>query len=260
MARYVSLAASRGRWAGLVASMLMAHAAWAAGPNDARSPANLTPEQIQRERERRLEGIRSGEFPAIARMIRESCAKRDSVGMIAADQANGNLALPDAVDGCLAALDRQAREGALMSLYEDMVRRGAPAPQPRTARELVEWKEDQLLAVSRVISPEARQLPQRIIDAIQAGRGSFEVTGGQTWLITPGLAFDTGYVAAWSEQGKNAPGTVNDQARLRTATEACYSQRGDNRTCFTVGYMQGTAAYTASRRTAAAGGAGSSAR
>lgn len=185
-----------------------------------------SPEEIQRGRQKSLEALMTGDG-AGARWTRVACADADMVASKVKSYAEGNVLMPEAVEECLTAMTRHARDGQILGLHYDIMRRLKDDPAGYEA------------------------MPQRIADAIQAGSTMLPVGQGVSLPITSGLALDTGFMSAWTSQGAGVPGTVSDPARIRAATETCLTQHGDNKTCFTVGYVQGAMAYQIMRRSAA---------
>jgi hypothetical protein len=187
------------------------------------STTRLTDAEIQRGRAGVLQNILTGNLPGVARWSRQSCAFRDGAADVAKARAEGRVTAPDAGEGCVAALTRQAHDGALIAFYEDA------------------------LKLKTGSSDGAQTLPQRLVDAIQSGKSTIDLSRGMMLEITPGLAFDVGFTAAYWD-GADAQQVTVDPFRLRTMTENCVGQRGSPKTCFGMGYVQGAAAYRTTQR------------
>ncbi len=184
-----------------------------------------TAEEIRRGRQKSLEALMNDDGTG-ARWTRSACATADVVAGTAKAHAEGKVMVPEAVDECLTAMVRQARDGALMALYQDMLQRETGS---MAGYEL---------------------LPQRVMAVIRAGGNRMEIGGGRGLTITPGLAFDVGFSRAYWD-GPTAAAIPSDPSRVRAVTGACLAQREQLAACFTAGYVQGAAAYSVQRTTAA---------
>ena len=63
------------------------------------------------------------------------------------------------------------------------------------------------------------------------------IGNGKAAVITPALAFDAGFTAAYQEKGDKAP--IADAQQLKTLAEGCLGQRGDPGACYSAGYVYG---------------------
>jgi hypothetical protein len=217
---------ARCQWllAGTAVGMALVAGQGLAQPAQPPASANrLSDAEIQRGRAGVLQGILTGNLPGVARSGRYSCAFHDSPAEVAKARAEGRVTAPEAGEGCVAALTRQAHDGALIAFYEDT------------------------LKLKTGSSVGAQTLPQRLVDAIQSGKSAIDVGRGAMLEVTPGLAFDVGFVAAYWD-GADAQQATMDPVRLRTTTENCVGQRGSPKTCFGMGYLQGAAAYRTAQR------------
>jgi hypothetical protein len=182
--------------------------------------------EIQRGRAGEVNDILTNDLPGVARWGRQSCAFHDGAAEVAKARAAGRVTAPDAADTCVAALTRQAHDGALMAFYQDTLERETGSLNGYET------------------------LPQRIVAALRDGSNRVDLGGGRLLSVTPGLAFDVGFSRAyWAAAG--ARQVPADPAKLRSITEACVDQREDRTACFTAGYAQGAAAFNASHRSAA---------
>ena len=243
--------------AAALASSLSAPATLVAETRPATTPpartAPLTQSQLQERDRRSFQEIVSGE-PYRARGARAVCIQDNTVAMATPNPGAG---VPDTVDRCIAAMTRQARDGAALAYYEDRVHELAPSgPLGSPIEDLDRDVENMLGArAARPYPIEARMaaaLPEQISTAITAGRNQVDLGRGRTLPITSGLALDAGFMGAWANRGEGAPGPVTDEARFRASTEQCLTQQGDNKRCFVLGYVHGARAYESSRRSAAA--------
>jgi hypothetical protein len=147
---------------------------------------------------------------------------------------------------------RQAHDGALAALYQDILDgEMGEGPGAATRGELAHQVQGLLDALGSGVSATARALPERIAQTIQSGSDQVDLGSGHLLSVTPGLALDVGFTAAYVEGPAARPMHVSDQARLTAAVENCVGQHGDNRVCFTAGYVEGAAAYSAAQRSAA---------
>lgn len=216
------------------------------------APVPLGGTDILQGRQRQLEAILTTDPPGTARWIRMDCAFRDSVTEVAKGRAEGRMTAPDAGAGCVAALTRQAHDGALMALYHDILRQEHLDSEPPTrGREaLLSRLEGLTAAQSGAADPEAAALPQRIVSALRDGSKGVDLGAGHMLVVTPGLAFDVGFSRAF-RAGPAARLVAIDPDKLRAVTEACVGQREDAAMCFTAGYAQGGAVFRAGPRSSA---------
>jgi hypothetical protein len=128
------------------------------------------------------------------------------------------------VTAAIAAMTRQAHDGGLIALYQDT------------------------LNLETGNYTDAPSLPLRITEAIQNGQDQIDLGKGHRLRVTSGLALDVGFTAAYENKGAGMAGKVTNPMRLKAVTETCVSQRGTNKVCFAAGYIQGAAAYAASRQ------------
>jgi hypothetical protein len=214
--------------------------------------ARLSEADILQGRRRQLDTILTTDPPGTARWMRMDCAFDDSVAEVAKGRAGGRVTAPDADDGCVAALTRQAHDGALMALYEDILRRERPGSEPPAGgREaLLSRLEGLTAAQSGGAHPEATTLPQRIVSALRDGSNRIDLGAGHMLAVTPGLAFDAGFVSAYWAGKAAHPAAVTDSAKFKAMTMTCVGQRAEAKLCFSVGYVHGAAAFIAAQRSA----------
>jgi hypothetical protein len=216
------------------------------------SSGELSPAEIVQGRQRVLDAILTTDPPGTARAIRLDCAFRDDPADVAKARAEGKVTAPDAGDSCVAALTRQAHDGALIALYQDILRRDRPDREPTAVgREaLLSRLQGMAAAQSPDGDPDAARLPQRIVAALGDGSNRLDLGAGHVVTVTPGLAFDVGFASAyWAGEGAH-PATITDRARFKGMTEACVGQRADTKLCFSVGYVHGAAAFATAQRSA----------
>jgi hypothetical protein len=77
--------------------------------------------------------------------------------------------------------------------------------------------------------------------AAAGGGGQVSIGGGKAVSVTPELALDAGFTIGFEERGKPPAGAV-DEAKLKAATEACLGGQLGAKTCFSIGYLQGSKA------------------
>lgn len=151
------------------------------------------------------------------------CAMGKKPAQVTEARAQGAYFFPDAVDSCVAALTRTARDQELTALY---------------GRLLQELGGGQ---------GEAARLPDTIGDTVMSGAAKVQIGNGKSMVVTPAIAFDAGFAVAF-RQGAASAGSVNVQ-QLKAVTEDCLGQKRDAATCFSVGHAHGARAFGA--RTAA---------
>ncbi len=202
---------------------------------------------VLRGRQQVIEEMLTGPMPGVARWARDSCAFNDGTAEVAKARAEGRVTAPDAGDGCVAALTRQAHDGALMALYQDILRRERPDKYHETGSLVGRFESRAAAQSNGGNDPDAAALPQRILAALRDGSNRVDLGAGHVLTVTPGLAFDVGFSRAYWAGATARPVSVEPQ-KLRAATESCVAQREDRKVCFTAGYAQGAAAYREAAR------------
>lgn len=184
-----------------------------------------TPAEMATHRQEILDAMLTDEYdPLQIAGMRRICAGGREPAKVEEDRRDGAYFTPDAADSCVVALARTARDRQLSGLYRVLVSELGGN------------------------SGGYEQLPRAIGATVMNGISKVAIGNGKVAVVTPALAFDAGFTVAYLEGGANKA-TANTQ-QLRAATEACLGQRLDAGTCFSVGYVQGTRAFSA--RTAAA--------
>jgi hypothetical protein len=126
---------------------------------------------------------------------------------------------PDASDGCLAALQRMAKDGKLGDAYQKLLAQNGGNAE---------------------LSP---KLPRAIGASVLSGNGAVSIGNGKAISATSCIAFDAGFTVAYTE------GAAKKQAasaqKLKVITEACLSNDKDAGTCFSVGWLYGSQAFNA---------------
>lgn len=128
---------------------------------------------------------------------------------------------PDASDGCLAALQRAAKDGKLSDAYKKL---------------LVQTGGDAELSL---------KLPQAIGAAVLRQDADVSIGNGQAITATSSIAFDAGFTVAYIEGARKKQ--VPDPQKLKALTEACLSNGKDAGTCFSIGYVYGSQAFNNAR-------------
>jgi len=190
----------------LVASVL-ARLAMAADPPG--------PAEVAAQRRESLDGMLTRDAAYTIADIRWVCAMGREPVSVAEDRQEGAYFTPDAADSCVAALVRTAHDGHLPELYSKLVvKLGGNADG-------------------------YEQLPRAIGAAVLGGNGRVAIGNGKAAVVTPALAFDAGFAAAYAG---NAANKVADVHQLRTLAESCLGQQQDAGACFSAGYAYGARA------------------
>lgn len=207
---------SRTRHAVLLGLAMSASAA----PVSAAGPASGSPSpaDIVAHRQALLNDMLTKDSAYVIAGQRWLCAMGKKPAQVSEARTQGAYFLPDAVDSCVAALMRSARDRQLSTLY------------------------DKLLAELGVGQGDGARLPAAIGAVVMNGATNVPIGNGQSMTVTPAIAFDAGFSLAY-QQGAST-GAVNAQ-QLRTVTEDCLGQRRDAVTCFSVGHVHGARVFNA---------------
>ena len=133
-------------------------------------------------------------------------------------RADGLDFTPDASDSCVAALERDARDGQMIYIYQKFLTKigGSPA--------------------------NAHTLPKAIGNAALSGNGKVYIGNNLATAVTPQMAFDAGFTVAFMESAAKKTMAAD---KLKAAAEACAAGKQDAGTCFSVGYVYGSQAVSA---------------
>ncbi len=197
----------------LLSVMLMLTAAKAAEP--------LTPAKVAADRQAVIESILKTDLPHSVDNQRQSCLFGQEPRRVAERRTAGAYFEPDAADRCIAALMRMGKEKRLTDYFRTML----PA---------IGGAAEGYATFARTVGA-----------AATSGGGQVSVGGGKAVNVTAQLALDAGFTIAFEERGKLSSGTVDD-AKLKIATEACLGGQLEAKTCFSIGYLQGSKAATQS--------------
>lgn len=152
--------------------------------------------------------------PYLIANLRRSCA----LGKVPADVAEGRRLgaafEPDPGDQCVTALVRTARDGHLPDFYRE------------------------LLTGLGGRAEDAAQWPGQVGAKLLAGAAQAPIGNGKAVTVTPAIALDAGFAAAYQAGGAGSA-VKADSAQLKTVAEACLDQKQDAATCYSVGYVYG---------------------
>jgi hypothetical protein len=146
--------------------------------------------------------------------MRRTCAVGDEPARVAHDRAEGAYFTPDASDTCVTVLARTSHDGRLSGLYNVL---------------LAEEGGDPAMAGA---------LPDAIGGAVLNGATKVSIGNGRAAGVSPALAFDAGFTVAF-QKGSTQTAANSSSVKLKAITEDCLAQRGDDGTCFSVGYAYG---------------------
>lgn len=144
---------------------------------------------------------------------RQSCASGLWAETTEFTRNNGLKGYPDTSDYCVTVLIRTGRDGRLLDVYEDILRRHTGA------------------------TTNAEKLPAWIGGALIKQRSSSVPVGnGKGVVIEPALAFDAGFATAWLEH-RTATSGMPDVVTLKAISENCLAQKEtDLGLCYATGY------------------------
>jgi hypothetical protein len=179
----------------------------------------VSAEQVLQGRVQSLDGVmRDDPADSIAK-VRNTCAAGHEPEAIAKGRGFGSYTLPDAADDCATILDRSGRDGALLTLYRDLM-------QTLTSG-----------------SSGHERIPAAIAATVMKTRDDVVPLGnGKGAKITAALAFDAGFTVAYPKHDKYAAGMPTAPA-LKPIAQRCLSQREpDLSLCYATGYAYGVLA------------------
>lgn len=195
----------------LIFSIACALAAWSS------ASFAQTAQEVQEERRGSLQRVIDKEPLSLSMSIRRHCAQGLQAESIKRDRALGAYSLPDAADLCAVALFRNARDGQLLTFYQEY------------------------LAQITGNSENYERLPQAITTAILRGVSDVSVGVGKATAITPGLALDAGFTIGY--QAKEKANGTPAVAALKPVAERCLNgQERVLKLCYSIGYMYGVRA------------------
>lgn len=133
-------------------------------------------------------------------------------------RARGRDFTPDVSDECVAALQRDAKDGQMTYIYQKLVTSlgGNPAS--------------------------SHTLPKAIGNSVLSGDGKVPIGNQLVATVTPQIAFDARFTVAYTE---NAAKKTMAPEKLKASAEDCLGGKNDAGTCFSVGYVYGAQAVGA---------------
>lgn len=172
---------------------------------------------IERQRRTLLESIRTEESAELIASRRLLCARGTEPQRVRKARAEGAGFFPDASDACLTVLSRDAEDGRLLELYEQLVKDGKGTEKP----------EELLGAV-----------------AAAAVKDKPEVTiGGEVVQATPALSLDAGYTEASLDKmtlaSLGVADTQDNTRRLKGIAEGCLDGQNKQAPSASTCYMAG---------------------
>jgi len=146
------------------------------------------------------------------------CMEGEEWDSVREARSEGQDFTPDASDECIAALQRDAKDGQMIYIYQKLVTRlgGNPAV--------------------------AYTLPRAIGNSVLSGDGKVPIGNKLVATVTPQIALDAGFTVAVMD---NAARKAMAPDKLKAAAEDCLAGKDDAGTCFSIGYIYGTQAVTA---------------
>jgi hypothetical protein len=180
--------------------------------------APLSPAEVAARRADMVKAMLTDAYtPELIQGMRRVCAVGGQPRSVAHDRGEGTYFTPDASDTCVAVLARTAHDGRLDGLYSAF---------------LTEAHGDPAMAAT---------LPDAIGAAVLSGATKVSIGNGEAAGVSPALAFDAGFTVAFRKGSTQNPANPSS-AKLKAITEDCLAERGDDGTCFSVGYAYGAEA------------------
>jgi len=178
-----------------------------------------SPEEVLRQRQEIIEGMLTTDRRESIAKTRWLCMNGQEWGSVRDARAEGIDFTPDASDECVAALQRDAKDGQMSYIYQKLVTSlgGNPAS--------------------------SHTLPKAIGNTVLSGDGKVPIGNGLAATVTPQIAFDAGFTVAFNESAAKKNG--GDPQKLKAAVEDCMDAKQDAGTCFSVGYVYGAQAVSA---------------
>jgi hypothetical protein len=176
-------------------------------------PALAQTHAVDDQRQDIIKGILTTDRPALVERKRQVCLNGQEPARVKEARSSGMDFTPDAVDSCVAALQRSARDNQLAVIYQKLVNGlGGDSSAYQT-------------------------LPKAIGAAVLSGDGKVPIGNGLAAPVSPELAFDAGFVVAYTDRAAKKEA---DPLKLRALAETCLNARGDPGTCFSAGYVYGS--------------------
>ena len=183
------------------------------------SPAqNLTSQKVLNQRRDIIDAILTTDNRGSVARTRWFCMNGQEAGSVREARARGIDFTPDVSDECLAALQRDARDGQMIYIYQ------------------------RLVTSLGGNSASAYTLPKAIGNTVLSGDGKVSIGNKLAATVTPQIAFDAGFTVAFMD---NAARKTMAPDKLKAAAEDCLDGKNDSGTCFSVGYVYGSQAATA---------------
>lgn len=153
---------------------------------------------------------------------RRSCALGEAPGWVRAKRVKygEGASIPDAATMCVALMAGDARDGHITLLYRKL---------------LGDLGGDVIHADS---------WPRAIGAAVLSNKTDIEIGNRKTIEVKPALAFDAGFTVAFQDGRAGKAQQATDPAQVAKVAEACLGEGQDAGTCFSVGYVYGTAAVS----------------
>jgi hypothetical protein len=171
-----------------------------------------------RDRADSLAYILDGAQAEIVTKLRRACATGQSVSATEWSRSLGSTSLADAGDECPTLLLRVGRDGALLSLYRDMMVELTGQPGGH------------------------EQMPAAIAAIVMKGGNQVTLGNQRAAVVTPALALDAGFTVAYQKR-ERATAAMPGLSVLKPIAERCLSQQErDLGLCYATGYTYGARA------------------
>jgi hypothetical protein len=175
-------------------------------------------QNVQQQRTEIITALLTTDRPEKAVQQRWICFNGGEPSSVAEARNGGMDFTPDPADSCVAALQRSAKDNNLSVTYK------------------------RLLAETGGNAAMADTLPKAIGASVLSGDGKVPIGNGKAVTVNPPMAFDAGFTVAYSE---GATKKQADPEKLKQVADACLNSQKDVATCFSVGYVYGTLAFSA---------------
>lgn len=175
-------------------------------------------QKILSERQDIIQGILTDLRRESVAKIRWNCMNGQETGEVRDARTEGLDFAPDASDECIAALQRDAKDGQMTYIYQKLISNlgGNPASAHTRAK--------------------------AIGNAVLSGNEKVPIGNQLVATVTPQIAFDAGFTVAYTE---NAAKKTMAPEKLKASAEDCLGGKNDAGTCFSVGYVYGAQAVGA---------------
>lgn len=177
------------------------------------------PEEIQRQRQEIIASLLTTEQQQTISQKRWTCMHGNEPSSVKDARVMGFDYTPDASDGCVAVLQRSAKDRRLGTAYT------------------------KLLSETGGSAELSEKLPKAIGNAVLSGNGDVSIGNGKAMTVTGAIALDAGFTVAYMEGAAKKPSP--DAQKMKAVTETCLANATDAATCFSVGYVYGAQAFNA---------------